>query len=51
VDNFYNKASERGIAYNDKDLNISWPLPQEQLVLSDKDKALGTFKKWAEEFL
>lgn len=50
VDNFYNKASERGIAYNDADLNITWPLPEEQLILSEKDKALGPLQNWVKEF-
>lgn len=37
-DNYYNKASEGGIMYNDPDLNIDWILPRESLILSDKDK-------------
>ena len=36
-DNYYNKASERGIMYNDPALNIQWQMPQEELLLSDKD--------------
>jgi dTDP-4-dehydrorhamnose 3,5-epimerase len=36
-DNFYNKASEMGIMYDDPDLNIDWQLPKEELILSDKD--------------
>lgn len=39
-DNYYNKASERGIIYNDKDLNIDWNFPKEDLILSTKDKNL-----------
>ena len=37
-DQYYNKASEGGIMYNDKDLNINWLLKEEELILSDKDK-------------
>jgi len=37
-DNFYNKASEGGIIYNDPSLNIDWQLPEQELLLSDKDK-------------
>lgn len=38
-DNFYNKESEMGIMYNDPDLNINWQLPEDALLLSEKDKA------------
>jgi len=43
-DNFYNKASEGGIIYNDADLNIDWQLETADVLLSDKDKGLPTFK-------
>ncbi len=46
-DNFYNKASEGGIAYDDKQLNIDWKIPTEDMILSDKDKihpAFGTHR-------
>ncbi|WP_053990706.1 dTDP-4-dehydrorhamnose 3,5-epimerase [Mangrovimonas sp. TPBH4] len=39
-DNFYNKASEGGIIYNDPSLNINWQLPEEQLIISEKDAIL-----------
>ena len=39
-DNYYHKASEGGIAFNDPDLAIDWKLPEQELLLSDKDKAL-----------
>lgn len=42
-DNYYNKASEGGIIYNDKDLNIDWGIPNNQLVLSEKDLLLPSF--------
>jgi len=43
-DNIYNKASERGFVYNDKTLNIDWGLEEEDLIISEKDKELPTFK-------
>jgi len=43
-DNYYNKASEGGILYNDASLNIDWQLPEESLILSDKDKQNPLFK-------
>lgn len=44
-DNFYHKPSESGIIYNDKNLNIEWGFPENQLLLSEKDKQLPTFEK------
>ncbi|HQW69837.1 MAG TPA: dTDP-4-dehydrorhamnose 3,5-epimerase [Flavobacterium sp.] len=37
-DNFYNKESEGGIAYNDKTINIDWQFSFESLIISEKDK-------------
>jgi len=42
-DNYYNKASESGIIYNDSFLNIDWDFPSEEIILSDKDQQLETF--------
>jgi dTDP-4-dehydrorhamnose 3,5-epimerase len=36
-DNYYDKASEGGIAYNDPALNIDWMIPQQDIILSEKD--------------
>ncbi|MBD0831221.1 dTDP-4-dehydrorhamnose 3,5-epimerase [Aestuariibaculum sediminum] len=44
-DAYYNKASEAGIIFNDNHLNIDWALPEEDLIISEKDKVLPTFKK------
>jgi dTDP-4-dehydrorhamnose 3,5-epimerase len=41
-DNYYNKASEAGIIFNDPELAIDWKLPETELLLSDKDKILPT---------
>jgi dTDP-4-dehydrorhamnose 3,5-epimerase len=43
-DNYYNKKSEKGIIYNDKDLNIDWGFTEEDLIISEKDLNLPTFK-------
>lgn len=45
-DNYYNKASEAGIIYNDNTLNIDWKLEDNELILSDKDKVLPTFETY-----
>ncbi|GAB4153850.1 MAG: dTDP-4-dehydrorhamnose 3,5-epimerase [Winogradskyella sp.] len=44
-DNYYNKTAEGGIIFNDKNLNIDWQLPQTDLIISDKDLKLPTFKE------
>jgi dTDP-4-dehydrorhamnose 3,5-epimerase len=43
-DNYYNKASEGGIMYNDSQLNIDWKLDENEIMLSEKDKVLSIFK-------
>ncbi len=40
-DNFYNKNSESGIIYNDKNLNIDWKV--ESAIISEKDKVHPQF--------
>lgn len=42
-DNFYSKAHEGGIHYNDPTLNIDWEIELDQVILSDKDKVLPDF--------
>jgi dTDP-4-dehydrorhamnose 3,5-epimerase len=42
-DNFYNKASEIGVIYNDHTLNIDWQIPTHKQLISDKDLTLNSF--------
>ena len=37
VDNFYNKKSERGIRFDDQQLNIDWKLEEISPIFSEKD--------------
>lgn len=37
-DGYYHKESERGIAYNDAEINIDWKLAPGEVLLSEKDK-------------
>jgi dTDP-4-dehydrorhamnose 3,5-epimerase len=37
--NYYADATERGIAYNDPEVAIEWPLPIEELIPSQRDAA------------
>jgi len=44
-DAYYSQASENGISYNDKTLQIDWEYPENEIILSKKDKDLPTFKE------
>lgn len=37
VDNYYSPECDRGLAYNDKQLNIDWQIPSKECQLSGKD--------------
>ena len=43
VDNAYHPQSEASICYNDRTINIDWPLDESRLVLSEKDKNAPSF--------
>lgn len=47
VDKFYEPGNEVGIMYNDADLNIDWKLASHEIILSEKDKILGSFADYA----
>ena len=38
VDQYYSKEHERGLAFNDKDINIDWQISEEDLILSIADQ-------------
>lgn len=44
VDNSYAPQSEASIIYNDKDININWPIAEEQIIMSEKDRQAVSFK-------
>ncbi len=44
-DEFYNPDSERGIKFDDPQLEIDWKIPTDKILLSDKDKANPLFIK------
>ena len=46
-DNFYHKDSEDGVLYRDTNLNIDWKLEEEEIIVSEKDKKLKTFKEFS----
>lgn len=40
VTEFYHPECDAGIIYNDPEINIEWELPENQMILSEKDKNL-----------
>lgn len=49
-DNYYNKASEGGIIYNDPDININWQLQSDELLVSAKDQVLPRLNSYTNLF-
>lgn len=47
-DEFYHPASEGGIAWNDPQIGIEWPLTESEIILSDKDRKHPTLKELCE---
>ena len=47
VNKFYEPGNEVGIIYNDSALNIDWKLADNEIILSEKDKTLGSFADYA----
>ena len=46
----YSTAYDRGIIWNDQDIDIKWPLETiDNLILSEKDKKLPTLKEYIKE--
>lgn len=44
-DNYYDPQAERGIIYNDATLALNWHLPEDKLIISEKDRKLVSFKE------
>lgn len=50
IDNLYSPDHESGILWNDKDLNIDWQIKASDVILSEKDTKLTTFKNFKSPF-
>ncbi len=50
VTGLYDKASEIGVIWNDKDLNIDWGIDSSEVILSEKDKELPKFMDFESPF-
>jgi dTDP-4-dehydrorhamnose 3,5-epimerase len=46
---YYDPAVERGIAWDDPDVGIDWPLPADELTVSERDGAAPTLREIADE--
>ena len=49
-DNYYSFEHERGIAFNDPELNINWLLAENNLILSEKDEKQPLLKEASDLF-
>jgi len=45
VDNYYSAQSDRGIAFDDRNLNIDWKIEPDQIELSEKDRNQPSFEE------
>lgn len=50
VDNYYSPQCDRGIRFNDPQLNIDWKIDAQKLQLSEKDKSQPLFKEVTDLF-
>ena len=46
---YYDPAVERGIAWDDPDIGIEWPLPREELIVSERDSQAPALAEIAAE--
>lgn len=45
VDNYYSPENDRGVAFNDPEIKIEWPIAENELKLSDKDRKQPLLKE------
>ena len=50
VSNFYAPAQEGGIRWDDPDVAIAWPVPGNDIILSDKDRELPRLRNLVSSF-
>jgi len=50
VDNYYSQENDRGIAFNDKEINIDWQIEADKLQLSHKDTMQPLFSETTDLF-
>jgi dTDP-4-dehydrorhamnose 3,5-epimerase len=50
VDGYYAPDCDGGLAWNDPHLNIIWPIPPAEAILSEKDRVLPSFANFSSPF-
>ena len=50
-DDFYHPEAEGALAWNDKEICINWPIPEEDILLSEKDKHHPLLKEFKSPFV
>jgi dTDP-4-dehydrorhamnose 3,5-epimerase len=50
VSNVYSAAHDKGVAWNDPEIGIEWPLPVRDVILSDKDRKQPLLAQLASPF-
>ena len=50
TDELYSQEHDGGIMYNDPDIGISWGIPEEEIILSEKDRNLPLLKQTKLDF-
>ncbi len=50
VDNYYSKEHESGLLWNDPSIGIRWPISDDVIMLSDRDKKHMLFKEFELKF-
>lgn len=51
VDELYSKENDGGIAFDDKEIGIVWPMPIDKLVISEKDTKHPTLEEFDNPFI
>lgn len=50
VDNWYAPEHDSGIIWNDPEIGVDWQIPNNEVLLSEKDKTLKALKNTANPF-
>ncbi|CAH0419121.1 dTDP-4-dehydrorhamnose 3,5-epimerase [Periweissella ghanensis] len=51
VDGYYEPKADRGIAFDDPQIDITWPISMQHLIMSDKDKRHPSFNDAENNFI